>query len=354
MYVIQPLGESRTTVTEAMLTASSVPEVKPAAYNGGTTYALDDEVSVAGANNSFEVYRSLEAGNTDHTPSSSPEWWRHLGTTYGTFVVGSYAEGDHVIDPTAHLEYESLVAANSALLSDNTKWLLLGPTNRWRALDLNSSTGTTAPSPLSYTITPGRRVDAVGLASVMADSFTISVKQDGEEIWTYSESLSTRVVRSWRDWLTKGFTFRNASMVLDLPLVSSAEVTITFYRAGGDVTVGALFINRSVFLGDVETEPTDGADNYSRFARNIEGSATSFIPGRVIPILSATCSADAERTPEIRALRESTKDTPAFWAGLRDSKNPYFGSVQRVGVWRRFDMTPANPHVRTNLDVEEA
>lgn len=354
MYVIQPLGQSRTTVSEAMLTASSVPEVAPAAYNGGTTYSLDAEASLSGPHNSCEVYRSLAPGNTGHTPSSSPTWWRHLGTTYGSFAAGSYGLGDHVIDPANHLEYESLVAANTAPLTDNTKWLSLGPTNRWRALDLNSSTGTTAPSPLSYTITPGRRVDAVGLAAVMADSFTISVKQDGEEVWSYSESMSTRVVRSWRDWLTKGFTFRDTSMVLEMPLVSSAEVTITFYRAGGDVTVGALFINRSVFLGDVETEPTDGADNYSRFARNIEGSATSFIPGRVIPILSATCSAPAERTPEIRALREATKATPAFWAGLSDAKNPYFGAVQRVGVWRRFDITPANPNVLTNLDVEEA
>lgn len=354
MYVIQPLGESRTTIAETMLTATSVPEVAPAAYSAGTTYGVDADVSVAGALNSFEVYRSIQAPNIGHPPASSPAWWRHLGTTYGTFVLGSYALGAHVIDPAAHLEYESLVAANTALLTDDTKWLELGPTNRWRALDLNSSTGTTAPSPLSYAITPGRRIDAVGLASVVADSFTISMKQAGEEIWSYSESLSTRVVRSWRDWLTKGFTFRDASIVLDLPLVSSAEVTITFFRAGGEVTVGALFINRAVFIGDVEEQPSDGADNYSRFGRNIEGSATSFIPGRVIPILSATCFAEAERVPEIRALRTDTKATPAFWGGLRDAKNPYFSSLQRVGVWRRFELTPGHPDARIDLDVEEA
>ena len=39
----------------------------PAAYNGGTTYAIGDMASSGGIN-----YYSLQASNTGHTPASSP------------------------------------------------------------------------------------------------------------------------------------------------------------------------------------------------------------------------------------------------------------------------------------------
>lgn len=355
MYVIPPLGTNRTTITEAMLTATSVPETPPAAYNAGTTYALDAEVSVAGSANSFEVYRSLQASNTGHTPASSPSWWRHLGTTYGVYNAGTaYVTGDRVIDAVNHLEYLALANSTGVALTDATKWQVQGPTNRWKALDLNSSTGTTAPSPLSYTITPGKRVDAVGLAGIVADSYTISVDDGSGEIWTYTENLGTRVVLSWLDWLTKPFTFRSESGVFDLPLISTAVVTITFTRASGDVTVGALFVNRHTFIGDMETAPSDDPENFSTFTRDLEGSASTFVEKRVIPILTATCLAEAAKVPEIRDLRNALRATPAFYAGLQDPTNPYFGSVQRVGVWRRFKITPDHAGARVEIDVEEA
>lgn len=359
MHVIAPLGSNATTITEAMLTASSVPETPPAAYNPATTYALNAEVSVAGSHNSFDVYRSLQGGNTGHTPSSSPTWWRKLGTTYGVYAGGTtYAKDDRVIDPVLHLEYLSLVGSNTGhtpgATGSETFWQLQGPTNRWRMFDLNSSTGTTAPSPIEITLTPGQRIDALGLAGLIAAGFQVEMKQGATVVYSHEESLSTRVVRSWRDWLTKPFTFRTESGLFDLPLISSGVVTITFTRASGDVTVGALFANRHIFMGDIETEPNDDAQNYSTFQRNIEGSASTFVPKRVIPILTAQCFAAAELVPDIRRLRDDLRATPAFWSGLKDPTNPYFGSVQRVGVWRRFSITPGHPDARVDVDVEEA
>jgi hypothetical protein len=353
-YVIPPTTGQVSTITDAMLVSTSVPETPPAAYNGATTYALDAQVSIAGTGNAKEVYVSIQApGNTGHAPASSPLWWRHLGTTYPVYVAGTYALNDRVIDAVAHLEYLSLAGSNTAALSDDTKWALQGPTNRWRSLDLTSSTGTTAPSPLIYTIAPGKRVDAFGLSGLVADSFTVTV-DDGSVIYTYTESLSRRVVLGWLDWLTKPFTFKEASSRNDLPLASGAEVTITFTRATGDVTVGAIFVNRSVEFGDVEVEPTDGAQNYSTFSRDVAGTATDFIPRRVIPLIRMTAFADAGRVPELRAVRKLLRATPAFWVGLPDSSNPYFESVQTVGVWKSFEITPGHPDARVDLALEEA
>jgi len=56
MIVLPPLA-----ITDARLTSTTVPEVAPAAYAGGTTYALNATASVAGAAGLLTVYRSLQA-----------------------------------------------------------------------------------------------------------------------------------------------------------------------------------------------------------------------------------------------------------------------------------------------------
>lgn len=355
MDVIPPNSDGLTTITEVMLVSTTVPETAPAAYVSGTTYALGATVSDLSAN-LILVYQSLLAGNTGHTPASSPTWWKLIGRTYPVYDVGhTYVIDDRAIDPVNHLEYSSLTAGNVGNpLTDGVHWVKNGPTNRWAALDLSSNTGTTSPSPMTYVIGPGKRVDAVGLAGMMADSYTISVKQSGVEVYTYTESLSTRVVLGWRDWLTKPFTFRAASARFDLPLISNAEVTITLTRATGDVTLGALFVNRGIDLGSTENQPQDDADNFSTFSRDIEGTATDFIPRRLLPLVTVASLAPAERTPEIRAARTALRATPAFWCGLRDVTNPYFESVVNVGVWKSFKITPDYIGARCDITLEEA
>lgn len=361
-YVIPPLyigtyveGLPLFSITDDMLDASTVPETPPAVWSNVTTYALHDQRSVAGANNSFDVYISLQPTNLNHAPASSPLWWRKQGTTYGVYDNGhAYSTNDRAIDPVAHLEYKALVGSTGAGLADETKWQRQGPTNRWAALDLTSSTGTTAPSPMTFTIEPGKRVDAFGLAGLVADSFTVTVTKGVDVIYTHTESLSTRVVLGWLDWLTKDHTFKSSSSAKDMFLQSGVKVTITLIRASGDVTLGALFVNRCVELGDVETEPSDDAQNYSTFARDIGGTASDFIPKRVISLIQQTSFAPAERVPELRAVRKLVKASPAFWVGLPDPSNPYYESLQLVGVWRNFKITPGHPDARVDLDLEEA
>lgn len=361
-YVIPPLyigtfveGMPLFSITDDMLDDASAPETPPAVWSNVTTYAEGDRRSIAGAHNSFDVYESLDDGNLNHAPASSPLWWRKLGSTYGVYDNGhAYVTDDGVIDPVAHLEYKALANSTGAGLSDGAKFAKVSPTNRWAALDLTNSTGTTGPSPLSFTIEPGKRVNAFGLAGLVADRFTISVTKDGDEVFTYTEALSTRVVLGWLDWLTKPFTFKSSSSGKTLPLRAGTKVKITLERATGDCTLGAIFVNRSVELGAVETEPTDDALNYSTFERDIEGTASDFIPKRVIPLIRQTSYAAAERVPELRGVRKLLRASPAFWVGLPDASNPYYESLQIVGIWKGFKITPAHPDARVDLDLEEA
>lgn len=63
-------------------------------YNSGTTYALNDKV----CDSNGIVYRSLSAGNTNHTPASSPTWW--IVTQPDRLAVG-YTKVASNVAPTA-------------------------------------------------------------------------------------------------------------------------------------------------------------------------------------------------------------------------------------------------------------
>ena len=350
--VIPPLTGASPTITAAMLTATNVPEAPPAAYNGGTTYGLDAEVSVAWANNSFDVYRSLQAGNTGHTPATSPTWWRFMGSTYGVYAAGTYALNDRVIDTTAHLEYLSLVGSNTAALSDETKWALQGPTNRWRAFDVLRGTGTVGPSGVSFTVTPGERVDAVALAGLVADSFSISLTVDGVEKWAYTEDLSSRETLTWSDYFFGAFSYRSVSAVFDIPKYSGAELTITFERASGDVTVGAIWVGNAVSLGELETEPTLDRRNFSTIDRAFDGSAI-LIQRRTVPKHSWITRPKKSQLKKITPLVDLLNAVPAVWVGLDDTADEYFEPLVLVAIYTRFTITPGHPDPRIDLDLEE-
>lgn len=305
MDVIPPLTGGVTTISEAMMIASSVPE--PAAgeipWNAATPYVLQDRVYRP----NHRIYERL----TNGTSPAAPE-------------------------------------------NDTTNWRDVGPSLRWAPFDLIRNTGATAPSPLSYTIKPGRRVDAIGLAGIVADSFTVSVTKDGEEVYSRTESLSRRIVLSWRDYFFKPFSFRSVAALWDLPSSTNVEITVTFYRATGDVTIGSIHIGTAVDMGETEIDPQDDAQNYSTFSRDLDGTASTFIPRRVIPLISVRSNADPERAPEIRAVREQLRATPAFWAGLRDSSHPYFESMVLVGVWKTLRITNGDPWAVVEANLEEA
>jgi hypothetical protein len=359
--VIQPLAaispgvvanDALFTITGAQLTSSTLPETAPAAYNAGTAYALGNTVSVSGANNSFIVYESLQNANTGHTPASSPTWWKVLGTTYGVFVLGSYALDDRVIDVTNHLEYRSLVGTNTFDIADETKWQLQGPTNRWRALDVLRNTKATGPSGTTFVITPGKRIDAIGLAGLVADSFTITVKVSGVTKWTYSESLSTRTTLTWSDYFFGAFQFRSITAVFDIPKYSGADITITFERETGDIEVGGIWINEAVYLGELETEPGVDRRNFSTIDRQTDGTLV-LIRRQTKPKNSHVIYCAKDRISKVKPLPDDLNAIPAMWVMLDDSTDAYFDLVAVVAVYTRFTLTPGHPDVRIDLDLEE-
>lgn len=340
------------TITDAQLTATSLPEAPAATWNSGTTYALAALASVAVGGNAFDVYESLQPGNTNHPPASSPAWWKLRGRTYGVFAAGSYAKGDHVIDPTTHLEYESLADANTAQLSDTTKWLLLGPTNVWRAFDVLRNTKASGPSGTTFTITPGQRIDAIGLAGLIADRVEISLSVGGVEMWTYEELLSTRNTQSWSDYFFGAFTYRDTTAIFDIPKYSGAVITLTFHRSNGDIEVGGIWINSAVYLGELEVDPNVDRRNFSTIDRKPTGELI-LRRRRTIPTNSWLIFCPKDRLSKVKPLPDELNAVPAMWVGLEATDDEYFDLVTLVAVYTRFTITPGHPDTRIDLELEE-
>jgi hypothetical protein len=350
-------------ITDAMLTSSTAVETAPAAYTGGTTYALNDTASVAGSAGLITVYKSLQASNTGHTPASSPTWWASIGETYQVYSgAATYALGDRVIDTTAHRVYESLVAGNVGnALTDTTKWLgsatgTVVPTNKWAMFDLRRNTRTIQPLSIAAVITPGERINSLALAGMQANSAQITMTSvaGGGTVYTRSEDLNTREVFNHYDYCFKPFTTKTAIVLFDLPPYTDGVITVTIAATSGNAECGACVVGTYEYIGDVVYEAESDVLNFSTVTRNFDGSTSAMIPRLNVPKTIQQIVFDKSRTNAIRALRDRLNGTPAIWAGIHGSDDEYFEALLISGFYKRFSINLKHPqHGVISLELEE-
>lgn len=299
MRVVPPL-----TITDAILTSTSVAESEPV-YASGTTYAAGDQVRGNTTDTAHTVFRSLQASNSGHA------------------------------------------------LTDTAWWEEVGPTNRWKMFDLLRNTGTVAASPMTIVLTPGQRVNSLALVGLEADAYSISVIRDGQTVYTRSGSLLRRNTVTWSDYFFGAFVFQENVALFDLPPYVDAEIHIELTRSNGDITCGGLIVGTSVYLGEVELNPEDDAINFSQIERDDFGEA-ALIPRRSIPKTTQVVWCDKANVNKVRAARESLNAVPALWSGLDDATDGYFEALLIVGIYRRFTINLAHPSLaQISLELEE-
>lgn len=352
MNVIPPLA-----ITDAMLTSSTVVETAPAAYAGGTTYAFDATASVAGAAGLITIYKSLQAGNIGNAPASSPLWWVSIGTTYQVYSgAATYALADMAIDATNHLVYESLAAGNIGnALTDTTKWLLIGPTNKWAMFDVLRNTPSVVPhGALTVVLTPGVRVDSICLAGMSGvTSARIQVVVSAVTVYDYTADLNLREVFDWYDYYFNAFSTRPTLAVFDLPPYSTAVITITL-TGSGSIECGACVLGAHQYIGDVNYEAESDVLNFSTVTRDFAGNTAVMVQRRNVPRTIQQISVSKTRLNSIRALRDSLSGTPAVWSALDDDTEDYFDSFLIIGFYKKFSINAKHPETAIiSLELEE-
>ncbi len=264
------------TVTDAMLTSSSVFEVAPAAYVPGTIYGAGVFVSVAGALGLITVYKSQQAANQGHTPATSPTWWKAICTLYQAYLVGgNYALGERVQDNVAHLIYESQVAANTGNpLSDTTKWLVVSATNARAAFDDEIGTAMTGASPLVQVMRPGS-TDGLILIDVVARNGSVVVRDGPGGTIVFNRPLDFDATRIERiaDWFFAEQEFLTGVVLTDLPVqYASCELTVTLNATSGDAAAGVIKPGRVIDIGPTRLGAKVGIQSRTKLNENEFGN----------------------------------------------------------------------------------
>jgi len=283
------------------------------------------------------------------SPSTEPVY--DAGTTY--------ALGDLAISTTTHLRYESLAAGNIGNpLTDTTKWLELGPTNKWAMFDLLRNTATTAPASIEVVITPGVRVDSIALLAMVADTVMVemhsAVGSPSELYYSYTQDLSTREVFDWYDYFFQLFTTQASLALFDLPPYTNGVITVTLTKSSGDVECGACVLGSYVYIGQVQQEAESDVLNFSTVERDFAGGTSLMVQRRNVPKTIQQIWLDKSRVNAVRVLRDALNAIPAVWSGLDDSANGYFEALLILGFYKRFSINLKLPeHAVISLELEE-
>lgn len=223
-----------TAITAAMLTASNVAEPAtganpdPAAWAGGTTYALADRVHVT---STHTIYESVQAGNLGHDPTTD---------TAGTW------------------------------------WVAVGPTNRWRMFDQRNSSQTTRTGGIDVTVTPGVICNALTVDNVTetgAIQVSVTDPVDGL-VYDQTYSMSAPISASdYYAWFFDPFVYKTTLVLSDLPSYPSAAIRVQATTGVSSVAgIGVLVLGqmRSFGLG-VNSGAKVGIQDYSIKTRNAFG-----------------------------------------------------------------------------------
>jgi hypothetical protein len=273
----------------------------------------------------------------------------------------NYALDDIVIRTTTHKKYQNIQAGiNSTLPEDDaaldtpTRWIEIGSTNRYAMFDTLRNTQTVTTSPLSVILTAGRRIDSIGVLAMEADSITISMVNDGVEVYSFTQNLNTRVTLGWYDYFYGEFSSIPSIVKFDLPPYTDGEIMITLTSATGTVSCGAVIIGNQQYLGQVQYNAVSEEQNFSRIEREFDGTAV-LVQRRSIPKINAQLITDKTQTNKIRAARTELNAVPTVWSGLDDlSTDDYFDALLILGIYKRFEIDVAYPEQTIiNLELEE-
>lgn len=341
MRVIPPVP-----ITPAKLLSISVADVPmadvhtPAAYSAGTTYSYGAVVSVAA---DFTIYESLQDGNLANTPLSAPLWWRAIGPTETAYNAGTtYALGATV---SANGRcYESLAAGNTGnplpVLpeTETTKWIDVGPTNKWAAFDLARNTQTVAASPLTVVFRPGMRVNALGLTGLQGNTLMISATSvfgGGVVYGPVSVDLNIRDVLDAYDYAFAPFSTRPSHVVFDVPPYSDIIFTVTVSATSGNVKIGSIVTGTSIYLGAVVQNAENDGLNFSSISRDLYGTAT-LVPRRTLPKTTQELMLPAKYVTRALAARVALNALPAMWVGMDENTSHYSEMLLILGIYLQF------------------
>ena len=280
MKMIRPL-----TVTDAMLTSSSVPETEFPAWSAATTYAVGDKTIKA-----HRLWQSVVAANLNHDPETA-------GVSF---------------------------------------WVDVGPTNRWALFDTTVGTRTTATNSLAVTLAPGR-IDALSILSATCATAAVVLTVGAETVYSRTESMIDSGVIDWFGYFFDEPVPRSDLVLTDLPVYGEGVLTVTLSGVGS-IACGAMIVGRQAEIGNVLQSPTVGIIDFSSITRDDFGNPTlvkrSFSKRCEVKLVLTRAQVDY-----VYGLLTDYRATPMVWIG---GANTYQALIV-FGYYKDFEIDIAFP-----------
>jgi hypothetical protein len=267
----------------------------------------------------------------------------------------SYALDAVAIRATTHRKYQNLQAGIDAGLPEDSplRWLDIGPTNRFAMFDLLRNSQTVGASPLTVVLAPGKRITALALIGMEAQTVTVTMTVGAEVVYTATKNLYKRLTTTWTQYFFGEFRTQKNIALFDLPLFSGASIAITLASTTGTVKCGGCVIGSAVFIGEVQHDAESDELNFSKIDRTTSGTAI-LQPRRSVPKTQQALFIGKELVNQARDVRSSLNAVPAVWSGLDDPDDGYFDALLILGIYKQFTINLAHPETaKINLTLEE-
>lgn len=266
MKLIRPF-----TVTPANLT-SNVPETDASEYSAAATYALGARVMwTAGTDATHHVYESLTAGNVGNA------------------------------------------------LTDASKWLDLGPTNRWAMFDQKNGTVTTGAPSINVSVAATGRADGVALFGL--DAASVQIKMTTGALGTvYDQTYSLQSesgVTNWYEYFSEEIVFATELVVTDLPLYTDPTVQVIVTKTTGNAVCGTLVLGQTRDIGDAVYGAKGGIQDYSRKEVDDFGNYT-VVERSFSKRVTLKTVLENNRVDSTHSLLSTFRATPVVWVGADD------------------------------------
>lgn len=267
----------------------------------------------------------------------------------------TYAIGNRVIVISTHKVYESLINSNlnnSPVTDDGTRWLEVSATNRWKAFDQKINEKVTQANSVGYVFNPtGELITSVAFFGLNAATLTLSLSTPSAGTYfneTYSLIDNSYIV----DWYTYFFEPNRQLeelLVTDIPPYTSPTITVTVAEAGGTVEVGQIVFGRSVNLGFARYGTNVSIEDYSRKERDTFGNPI-IIQRAFSQRAEFDFALSTEAVRRVQSILSNIRTTPVVW-NLGENTSQYGTTI--YGFYKDFSITLSTPSLSYGtLEVE--
>ena len=242
---------------------------------GSISWSLHGQV--AGTPISFETTGSLPTGLLPNVI------YYVLAPGVNSFSVSATVGGAAIVLSGTQPGVHTATASQNANrpLTEETYWLPVGATNRWKMLDAYNNTQTEQADEIVLVLRPQAIVQALYLGNIDGDEIAITVTDPTDGV-VYAETTSMVISNSGSsmfNWLFKRIFRRRQFCTVTLPMYYAATIEVRIRRLGGIAKCGMLCIGPLEDVGLSQYGLEAEIKDYSSTKFNFDGTSNTKLRG---------------------------------------------------------------------------